>query len=77
MVVHLAQHRPIEPGAAPSADEAAAIVAAIEQFMRATAPAFAPASSQPLDPWRTAAIVEGVTRDVADGSPVHPWMRTS
>jgi hypothetical protein len=42
--------------------QAAAIAAAIEQFMRATAP---PASSddERPDPWIRAAILEGVTRD--------------
>jgi len=43
-------------------EQAAAITAAIEQFMRATAP---PASSddERPDPWIRAAILEGVTRD--------------
>jgi hypothetical protein len=42
--------------------QAAAIAAAIEQFMRATAP---PANSDEVrpDPWIRAAILEGVTRD--------------
>jgi hypothetical protein len=42
--------------------QAAAIAAAIEQFVRATA---APASSddEHPDPWIRAAILEGVTRD--------------
>lgn len=49
----------VAPGASP--EEAAAVVAAIERFMRATAPSpAAPASV--LDPWRQAALHEGVTR---------------
>jgi hypothetical protein len=50
----------------PSAEEAAAIVAAIERFMRAAASAggLAPASgSSSGDAWRRAAILESVSRD--------------
>ena len=42
--------------------EAAAIVAALERFMRETAPAPAPATA-PSDPWIRAAILEGVGRE--------------
>jgi hypothetical protein len=56
------------PAASP--EEAAAIVAAIERFMRATAPGpAAPVPSGP-DPWLRAAILEGVAR--ADGSGAGP-----
>jgi hypothetical protein len=55
------------PAASP--EEAAAIVAAIERFMRATAPGPAPAPNG-LDPWLRAAILEGVAR--ADGSGAGP-----
>jgi hypothetical protein len=62
----------IAPAASP--EEAAAIVAALERFMRATAPAQAPVSREP-DQWRRAAILEGVRRedgwDLAD-----PWINT-
>ena len=55
-------------------EEAAAITAAIERFMRATAPAPA-APPEPLDGWRRAAILEGISRewqeDVTD-----PWINT-
>lgn len=62
----------VAPSASP--EEAAAIVAAIERFMRATAPA--PASAQTLeDPWRRAAILEGVSRDHRDDVP-DPWINT-
>jgi hypothetical protein len=46
----------------PSPEEAAAIVAALERFMRATAspPRAAPPNS--LDGWRRAALLEGVSR---------------
>jgi hypothetical protein len=58
--------QPIDP--TPSAEEAAAIVAALERFMRATAPP--PVASAPvqLDGWHAAALLEGVSRDPwADG----------
>jgi hypothetical protein len=58
----------------PSAEEAAAIVAAIERFMRATA---APARGrvQAPDGWRRAAILEGVERGREDDLP-DPWINT-
>ena len=58
----------------PSAEEAAAIVAAIERFMRATAPP-ARGSVQAVDRWRRAAILEGVEREPADDAP-NPWINT-
>jgi hypothetical protein len=61
----------IAPAASP--EEAAALVAALERFMRATAPAAAPAA-QPPDPWRAAAILEGVERE-AQGDLGDPWLR--
>jgi hypothetical protein len=42
----------------PSADEAAAIAAAIERFRAETAPAAIPEAA---DPWQRAALIEGVT----------------
>lgn len=57
----------VSDSASPS--EAAAIVAALERFMRETAPAAAAPESK-LDPWRRAALLEGVDhesdRDVPD-----------
>jgi hypothetical protein len=51
---------------AASPAEAAAIAAAIEQFMRDTAPP--PATAGPeLDPWLRAGLMEGTGRD-----PLHP-----
>jgi hypothetical protein len=60
--------------ASATPEEAAAVVAALERFMRATAlPATAP--QQQPDPWQRAAILEGVEResqaDVSD-----PWINT-
>jgi hypothetical protein len=60
------------PSASP--EEAAAIVAAIERFMRATAPV-APASGEPPDRWRQVAILEGISREQGDDAP-HPWINT-
>ena len=45
-----------------SPEEAAAVAAAIEQFIRATAPPPAPAQ-EPLNPWVRTALLEGVDRE--------------
>ena len=50
-------------------EEAAAIAAAIEQFLRDTAPASS-AESEAMDPWLRAALFEGVGLD-PDGP--DPW----
>jgi hypothetical protein len=47
---------------APTNEEAAAIVAALERFMRATAPPPAPPAPDAPDPWSRAAILEGLER---------------
>ena len=54
----------LSPGAPTSAspEEAAAIVAALERFMRYTAPA-RNISTPPTDAWHAAAVLEGVSRD--------------
>jgi hypothetical protein len=57
-----------------SAEEAAAIVAAIERFMRATAPVAAPRAER-QDRWRQVAILEGISREQEDDAP-HPWINT-
>jgi hypothetical protein len=55
-------HQPASP------EEAAAIAAAIEQFMRDTAPA--PAGPQPtMSPWLRAGLLEGTKRAPDDA----PW----
>jgi hypothetical protein len=56
-----------------SPEEAAAIVAALERFARATAAA--PGATQAPDAWQRAAILEGVTREDDRGLP-HPWINT-
>jgi hypothetical protein len=62
----------IPPSASP--EEAAAIVAALERFMRATAPA-ATAQPQAADQWRRAALIEGACRE-DQGDPGDPWINT-
>jgi hypothetical protein len=52
----------VSPVQAASPEQAAAIAAAIEMFMRATAPAATQSEERP-DPWVRAAILEGVTRE--------------
>jgi hypothetical protein len=48
--------------ASASPEEAAAIVAALERFMRATAPPPHFPAPRALDGWRRAALLEGVSR---------------
>ena len=58
----------------PTAPEAAAIVAAVEQFIADTAPVPAPTAS--VNPWQRAALIEGTTAKQAFASPwgeAHPW----
>jgi hypothetical protein len=61
---------------APSAtgEEAAAIVAALERFRRATVTPTAPVAAGP-DEWSRAAILEGVSRQ-AHGDDRDPWINT-
>ena len=49
-------------GSAATPDEAAAVIAAVERFLRDTAPPPAPVEPQ-RSPWVTAALREGVDRD--------------
>jgi len=50
----------IAPAASP--EEAAVVVAALERFMRDTAPVIAEAPPRP-NPWQRTALYEGVQRD--------------
>ena len=64
----------LRPGSA-SPEEAAAIAAAIEQFLRDTAPPPAPAGPL-VSPWMRAGLFEGARLDPAAPSPwgdPHPW----
>jgi hypothetical protein len=47
---------------AASDEEAAAVIAAIEQFVRNTAPEPAPAADVKPSPWKRAALAEGISR---------------
>jgi hypothetical protein len=73
MVNRRPQLKLIAPTASPN--EAAAIVAALERFMRDTAPALAPVPER-RDLWTRAAMLERVGREdewpAAWGDP-HPW----
>jgi hypothetical protein len=62
----------IAPSASPA--ETAAIVAALERFMRDTAPRLAPPTEH-LDPWTRAAMLEGVAR-MGLGDEPDPWLNT-
>jgi hypothetical protein len=62
-------------GSAASPEEAAAVMAAIEQFLRDTAPPPA-ARDVPRNPWLRAARLEAVGREPDGPSPwgdPHPW----
>jgi hypothetical protein len=64
--------RAIPSSASP--EEAAAIVAALERFMRATAPPpHRPAGTH--DGWHEAALLEGVARE-SQGDLPDPWINT-
>jgi hypothetical protein len=59
---------------APTGEEAAAIVAALEHFKRQTTSA-SPALAPTVDGWRAAAALEGIDR--ADHHDLyHPWINT-
>jgi hypothetical protein len=62
-------------GTSPS--EAAAIVAALERFMRDTAPPTAP-PAKGIDPWLRAAMLEGTSRQIYGSRPPEPepWLNT-
>ncbi|HUN79065.1 MAG TPA: hypothetical protein VMU32_09105 [Solirubrobacteraceae bacterium] len=60
----------VAPSASPA--EAAAVVAALERFMRDTAPPPAP-PAKALDPWRRAAMLEGAGWEQRSDVP-HPWI---
>jgi hypothetical protein len=47
-------------GSSATAEEAAAVMAAVEQFMRDTAP---PPAPQPESAWTRAGLLEGVDRE--------------
>jgi hypothetical protein len=64
----------IAPAASP--EEAAAVVAALERFMRETAPPPAAGSRERPRGWLRAALLEGVDRGAHAPSPwgdPHPW----
>ncbi len=70
----------IELGATASAspEEAAAIVAAIEGFLRDTAPPPSPAAGPSISPWVRAGLFEAAGLDPAGPSPwgdPEPWGR--
>ena len=67
MVNRRAELSIVAPNASP--EEAAAVIAAVQRFIRDTAPALAPASP-PRNPWQQTALREGVDR--APGAPA-PW----
>jgi hypothetical protein len=63
----------LDPSATP--EEAAAIVAALERFMRATAPARGPEGPAEPPGWRLTGLLEGVEQGL-EGDLRHPWINT-
>jgi hypothetical protein len=63
----------VAPAASP--EEAAAVIAAVERFLRDTAPVPAPTAPRP-NAWHRAALLEGVGREPDALTPWgdgHPW----
>ena len=63
----------VAPAASPQ--EAAAVVAALERFLRETTPVIA-AAPPPVNPWQRAALLEGTGREPDEPSPwgdPNPW----
>jgi hypothetical protein len=63
----------VAPGASP--EEAAAVAAALEQFLRDTTPPLADVPER-TNPWLRAALLEGTGREPSEPSPwgdPHPW----
>lgn len=63
----------VAPSASP--EEAAAVVAALERFLRETTPVVA-AEPPRMSPWQRAALLQGVGREPDEPSPwgdPHPW----
>jgi hypothetical protein len=60
----------VAPGASP--EEAAAVIAAVEQFIRATAPPVVEPAPAAIGAWRRAALLEGVSRSPGEPPPWSP-----
>jgi hypothetical protein len=65
----------IRAALAASHEETAAVVAAIERFMRVTRPLSAPAGQSAEDGWRLAAAQESLARAERHDLP-DPWINT-
>jgi hypothetical protein len=63
-----------ERQSSPTPEEAAAIVAAVERFLRDHAASGA--APEAVDPWRRAALLEGVGRGSTPGEDPDPWINT-
>ncbi|MBA2517289.1 MAG: hypothetical protein H0V22_08260 [Solirubrobacterales bacterium] len=62
-------------GSSATPEETAAVIAAVEQFLRDTVPPAAPVAER-RDPWVRAALLEGVGREPDEPTPwgdPHPW----
>jgi hypothetical protein len=59
-------------GSSASPEDAAAVIAAVEQFLRDTLPPPGPAEPQP-EAWLRAARLEAVGHELAAAPPWSPW----
>ena len=60
----------------PTPEEAAAIIASVGRFMRATAALARPPRDLANDRWREEALLEGVQREDAHTALRDPWINT-
>jgi hypothetical protein len=66
---------PAPPGAV-TPEEAAAVIAAVEQFLRDTVAPAVPPPVERVDAWTRRGLLEGVGREDTDPTPwgdPHPW----
>jgi hypothetical protein len=63
----------LSPSSSATPEEAAAIVAAIERFVRASASSHRQFPPAPADGWRATAMLEGVSREPS-AVVAHPWL---
>ena len=57
----------------PSPEEAAAVIGALERFLSDTLVVLDSGTRAGLDPWRRAALLEGVRRELVPAAP-EPWI---
>ena len=67
---------PAPPAGPVTPEEAAAVIAAVEQFLRDTLPPAAAPAAERVDAWTRRGLLEGVRREETDPTPwgdPHRW----